>query len=130
MTCIVSAPDFMGGLNNTPLSTPGPLLTFPITFTAAFRPSSFTITLVGVVAGDTLTGQGVPISSGASATVKVLASVLTYDLNGDGLVNVLDVVSAIGQVIGTATCSTADVNGDAHCDALDVILIIRSALGL
>jgi hypothetical protein len=50
------------------------------------------------------------------------------DLNGDGLINVLDVQLAIQSALGVRPCGTADLNGDGKCDALDVQLEIKSAL--
>jgi len=50
------------------------------------------------------------------------------DLNGDGLVNVLDIQIAINQVLGISAC-TMNLDGAGICDINDVQLIINNALG-
>ena len=54
----------------------------------------------------------------------------TGDVNGDGVVNALDVVAVINAVLGLASSSTADVNGDGAVNALDVVFVINQVLGL
>jgi hypothetical protein len=51
------------------------------------------------------------------------------DLNGDGVVNFLDVQLAINQAIGIAACSNSDLNHDGQCNVVDVQRIIASSLG-
>lgn len=50
------------------------------------------------------------------------------DLNGDSLVNVIDVQAAINQTLGVAACGGADLNRDGQCNVLDVQLEINSVL--
>jgi hypothetical protein len=50
------------------------------------------------------------------------------DLNGDQLVNVIDVQVAINQSLGVAPCGTADLNRDGQCNVIDVQLEINSVL--
>lgn len=51
------------------------------------------------------------------------------DLNSDGVVNALDVQSAVGQVIGTATCSSADLQQNGTCTVVDVQRVVNASLG-
>ncbi len=50
------------------------------------------------------------------------------DLNGDGLVNVVDVQLAIQSALGSRTCGSADLNRDGKCDVVDVQSEIQSVL--
>ena len=54
------------------------------------------------------------------------------DVNGDGLVDALDVQLVINAALGITNehDSAADVNGDGVVDALDVQLVINAALGI
>jgi hypothetical protein len=52
------------------------------------------------------------------------------DLNGDGLVNILDIQIAANQALGIQVCGNGDVNLDGACNLLDVQLVINAALGL
>lgn len=51
------------------------------------------------------------------------------DLNGDKLVDVVDVVLAINQAIHLAPCTNGDLTGDGSCDAADVQRVITAVLG-
>ena len=71
----------------------------------------------------TLTGS--PITFTATGTG---ASCSVDDLNGDGLVNVLDVQIAINQALGGAPCTNGDVNHDHVCNVVDVQLVATAAV--
>lgn len=83
----------------------------------------------------TLTGNlktGEPFSG--SDTVRVIESASPYrllgDVNFDGVTNVLDVQSTIGQALGTLRSSAeADVDETGQVDILDVQNMINTALG-
>lgn len=51
------------------------------------------------------------------------------DLNSDGVVNAVDVQSAINQVLGKAACTTADLDQDGQCNVIDLQRIINASLG-
>ena len=57
------------------------------------------------------------------------AAVLSCDLNGDGVINVQDVQSAISQALGTAACGSADLQTNGRCDVIDVQRVISAVLG-
>ena len=52
------------------------------------------------------------------------------DINGDGVVNAVDVQIVINSALGIATQRDADVNGDGVVNAVDVQLVINAALGI
>jgi hypothetical protein len=56
-------------------------------------------------------------------------SVSPCDLNSDGVVDVLDVMLAINQTIGVASCSNGNVLGTGTCNAVYVQRVITAALG-
>ena len=51
------------------------------------------------------------------------------DVNGDGVVNIVDVTLAIGQILGqpasTSVTGTADINGDGKVDIADFVSILN-----
>jgi hypothetical protein len=50
------------------------------------------------------------------------------DLNGDGLVNVLDVALGLNQIIGSVPCGTADLDRNGRCDILDLQRVVNAAI--
>jgi len=50
------------------------------------------------------------------------------DLNGDGVVNVLDVQASINQVLGLSAC-TGDLDGNGVCNIVDTQRVINATLG-
>ena len=58
------------------------------------------------------------------------SSVLLGDLNGDGFLNILDVVLLVNIILGNIDVVDAgDVNEDGQFDVLDVIQLINIILG-
>jgi len=51
------------------------------------------------------------------------------DINGDGIINILDIIATVNLVLDGAFNSDADLNGDYNVDILDVILIVNIILG-
>tara|TARA_Y100001970_G_scaffold50742_1_gene64211 strand:+ start:17866 stop:21162 length:3297 start_codon:yes stop_codon:yes gene_type:complete len=51
------------------------------------------------------------------------------DINGDGLISILDVVQVVNMVLGSEYDVAADVNGDGATDVLDVIIVVNMILG-
>ena len=49
---------------------------------------------------------------------------ITGDVNGDGEVNILDIVAAVNFVLGNDYQVSVDLNNDGSVDILDVILIV------
>jgi hypothetical protein len=51
------------------------------------------------------------------------------DINGDGIINILDIIATVNIVLGGEFNIDADLNGDYNVDILDVILIVNIILG-
>jgi hypothetical protein len=54
---------------------------------------------------------------------------LNCDLNGDGVVNNLDVQLAINQALGISPCTNADLLQTGQCSVMDVQIVINASLG-
>ena len=54
---------------------------------------------------------------------------LSGDLNGDGLLNVLDVVVMVNLVLASDCPDGADMNADGSCNVLDVVILVNLILG-
>ena len=66
-----------------------------------------------------------PVSTSTSTTPAASAC----DINGDGIVDYLDVLAALNQALGLTTCSTADLMQTGHCNVIDVQRITIAAAG-
>jgi len=66
-----------------------------------------------------------------SRLVTPILDLARWDINGDGILNMLDVL-AIGQYFGEitemATKSSPDVNGDGQINVLDIILLCTNPI--
>jgi hypothetical protein len=60
---------------------------------------------------------------------SLLVTSSACDLNGDGIVNGLDVQIALNQALGINVCSTTDLQGNGQCNVIDVQRVIDAALG-
>ena len=72
-------------------------------------------------------GPQVPVFSGLIRTPQ-------GDVNGDGAIDVLDIVIVIGIIIETHIptddeLSAADINGDGIVDILDIVLLVNTIVG-
>ena len=56
---------------------------------------------------------------------------LTGDINGDGNINVLDVVMLVGHILNpdTSELENGDINSDGNIDVLDVVALVSIILG-
>ena len=56
---------------------------------------------------------------------------LTGDINGDGNINVLDVVMLVDHILNpdTSELESADINSDGNIDVLDVVALVNIILG-
>ena len=54
---------------------------------------------------------------------------LACDLNGDGVVNNLDVQIAVNQALGISPCTNADLQHSGKCTIVDVQIVINASLG-
>ena len=58
-----------------------------------------------------------------------MSVVLPGDLNGDGVLNILDIISAINIILNNGYDITADINEDNSVDVLDIILMTNILIG-
>lgn len=63
-----------------------------------------------------LPGPTAPLSGGTNRC----------DINGDGIVNVLDLQTLINAVLTGSCTATIDLNGDGHCDVTDIQVLATS----
>ena len=71
-----------------------------------------------------------PASSITLVVIPTASATLPGDVNGDGVVNALDVVAVINAVLGIQASPAADVTGDGAVNALDVVFVINRVLEL
>ena len=79
------------------------------------------------------TGMTVEYTRGGEV-VQTLTMVVTGDLNGDGRLDISDVVQLQGSLLGRVTLSdaaaqAADVNGDGRIDISDMVQMTAALLG-
>ena len=70
-------------------------------------------------------GVYIPPAEGECCSICVLIG----DTNGDGILNVLDVVTMVSLVLGGGYAAAADMNGDGTLNVLDVVLLVGIILG-
>ena len=74
--------------------------------------------------------QGTAIDIGAYEYFKGSSSVkITCDLNGDGVVDSIDVQIALNQAVGTVVCGSADLQQNGACNVIDVQRVVNASLG-
>ncbi len=111
------------GLNLTTIPN-GSLGTLNLTLVAAPPDLSATLNLSNGLGADPA-ANGLTTST-ASALVTIKSP---CDLNGDGTINLADLLAEAGEIDGLAAC-TDDINKDGVCNALDMIrIVIASQVG-
>jgi len=89
---------------------------------------NFDLCLSDPVFSDT-NANGVPVTLGGCVEMSYSSSI-TGDLNDDGLVNVLDVVTLVSMVLGSSELSDAgDLNDDSLVNILDVVILVSMIIG-
>ena len=71
-----------------------------------------------------------PASALTCTATFTAGATLPGDVNGDNIVNALDVVAVINAVLGISSLPAADVNGDGVLNALDVVFVINEVLAI
>lgn len=71
-----------------------------------------------------------PPGAGSSEPVEGSGPVKLIDVNGDGIVNAVDIQLVVNGILGTRLVPTADVNRDGRTDASDVQLVVNGILAL
>jgi hypothetical protein len=82
-----------------------------------------TVAITGALGAD---AAGVSLTMSGSGAGVFESS--PFDLNGDGLVNITDLLLAVGQALGITSCGTADFNGDGKCNIIDLGLLAIDSL--
>jgi hypothetical protein len=80
--------------------------------------------------GDTGTGGSIIEAAIDDFTVSIFNTNpdLSGDLNGDGALNVLDVVVMVNLVLANDCLDGADMNADGFCNVLDVVILVNLIL--
>ena len=71
------------------------------------------------ISGDTISGD---------VTFSVASGVQTGDVNGDGIINILDVILVVNMALSSEYNQLADMNGDGIVNILDIILLVNLIL--
>jgi hypothetical protein len=64
-----------------------------------------------------------------SVWTAVAPPATTCDLNGDGVINLLDVQIAVNQAVAISLCTTADLEQNGVCSVIDVQRVVAASLG-
>ncbi len=73
--------------------------------------------------------QGTPLDTATGDCITVYPPCLDGDLNGDGQIDVLDIVQMVDCILnGTNECPCSDVNGDGTVDVLDIVEMVGMIL--
>jgi len=107
----------------TPLAD-GAVANVPLTFATTQTPGTLAIPLTGLYA---VNSSGTNVNGVVSGPVYSLKILSICDLNGDGIVNVADVMLAINGLIGTTTCPLSAVAGG--CTLANVVNEIIAVTG-
>jgi hypothetical protein len=114
------------------------------TFTVTLHPATGSDTTIVIQKGMASSGGTINLAGAGATGLRADVQGISYtdsgpvwqspspgrcDLNGDGVVNLLDVQMAIAQALGSVPCRSGDLNGDGVCNVLDVQLIVKSVLG-
>jgi hypothetical protein len=110
------------GLNQTVIAN-GLVAYATLTLSPQFLIGSTAVTLSNCTSSSALGGS---LSTGCTAGT---VTAFTCDLNGDGVVNVVDVQLIINEALGVIP-PIHDLNGDGVVNVADVQLVINAALGL
>jgi outer membrane protein assembly factor BamB len=85
----------------------------------------FRFSTSGVPAGPFIFGGGLTVPGQAF----LVDTFLLGDLNGDGVVNLLDVAPFVAAIVNGTFIPEADINGDGHVDLLDVQPFVQLLVG-
>ena len=72
-------------------------------------------------------GNPYPTETGGCESIDLNSSILG-DLNTDGIINILDVVSLVNIVLSNEYISSGDLNNDGVIDILDIVALVNIVL--
>jgi hypothetical protein len=110
------------GVNQTAVAN-GLAATVLFTVKAPFTTGSSLVSPLNCISSS---GQGSALATGCTASTVTISS---CDINGDGVVNVVDVQLIINQALGIIP-AVSDLNHDGVVNVADVQIVINAALGL
>ena len=110
---------------NQSLYAAGVVATYQIAIPSSAPAGSVTIPLSGLVAAS-LDAQNIPITAGPTYSVTVLSR---FDLNGDGAVNIQDLIYWLQRRFAMTSTLDEDLNGDGQYNVLDAQAIARAVSG-
>ncbi len=113
-----NAADFAPPTSTCGVVAPGGTCSVMVKFTPAGTATRSATLLIADDAGGS--PQSVPLSG---------IGVASCDMNGDGIVNVIDVQLLVDQALGIFP-ATGDINGDGSVNVVDVQLVVNAVLGL
>ena len=64
----------------------------------------------------------------ASSPIVWLEDGLNGDVNGDGILNIIDIVNIVNWVLSGETNSIADYNGDGNVNIIDIVALVQVIL--
>jgi hypothetical protein len=108
-------------LNSAPLTSEN-LAAITLSFPNSVGPGPLTFSLSNTL-GATVAGASVALNS-PTVTVQILSP---YDLNGDGVVNLLDVQLAAQQADGLLPCTTANFGSGCNISAVELVILAALA---
>ena len=62
-------------------------------------------------------------------TTRTESSYILGDFNGDGILDVLDVVGLVNAVLSGTYTASGDMNQDGVLDVLDIVTLVQTILG-
>jgi len=112
------------GLNSNPLAD-GTLATLSVTLPRNLATGTTSLSLTNTLAAD---NNGSTVTVGAAAPFA-LSTVSVCDVNGDGTVTAADMTAALPYYLQQSTCTPVfDLNSDGVCNVLD-LQILATAIG-
>jgi len=61
--------------------------------------------------------------------IEIEYNFILGDINGDEILNILDIVLMVNMILGVEYSLVADINGDGNLNILDIILMVNILVG-
>ena len=120
----------LGGAEIEPGS--GAVMQLPFTYPADTPDGSYTFTISEVKLSSPQMTNRSSVTGNIVCTVDLQTGPEMGDVNGDGTINIADVVETVSYIMGTPSSSfeekVADMNGDSSISVLDIVAIIAKIM--